>query len=317
MKKILLTVFALVLALSCFVACGTTENTTAAETTTEGTGNVETPTEKNYSLVVVMDSAVNATSNKVSNTVLALVIDADNKIVAARFDAVDATPALDADGNLVAVTSVQTKVEQGDAYTGMAAGSWAKQTKAFEDAIVGKTADEVASLDMTLVAGCTMASTPATFKALVAKAFASTNKVSFKTSETVTVGVAVSTAVKNGKGGKITVGSDVAGTVLAGGKVVATMIDSCEQSFTVEEGAIVAGTLAVSKNDQGEGYTGMPAGPWYKQAQAFADSTVGKTVAELADLETVSDALAAAGCTMQNTTAGYKTTIIAAAGYAR
>ena len=131
MKKILLTVLALVLALSCFVACGTTENTTAAETTTEGTGDVETPTEKNYSLVVVMDSAVNATSNKVSNTVLALVIDAGNKIVAARFDAVDATPALDADGNLVAVTSVQTKVEQGDAYTGMAAGSWAKQTKAF------------------------------------------------------------------------------------------------------------------------------------------------------------------------------------------
>ena len=61
----------------------------------------------------------------------------------------------------------------------------------------------------------------------------------------------------------------------------------------------------------------MPAGPWYKQAQAFANSTVGKTVAELANLETVSDALAAAGCTMKNTTAGYKTTIIAAAGYAR
>ena len=56
---------------------------------------------------------------------------------------------------------------------------------------------------------------------------------------------------------------------------------------------------------------------WAKQAQAFANSTVGKTVAELADLELVSDALAAAGCTMQNTTGGYKTTIIAAAGYAR
>ena len=35
------------------------------------------------------------------------------------------------------------------------------------------------------------------------------------------------------------------------------------------------------------------------------------------DVGTVNDALAAAGCTMQSTTAGYKTTIIAAAGYAR
>ena len=61
----------------------------------------------------------------------------------------------------------------------------------------------------------------------------------------------------------------------------------------------------------------MPAGPWYKQAQAFANSAVGKTAAELENLETVSDALAAAGCTMENTTAGYKATIIKAAGNAR
>jgi hypothetical protein len=61
----------------------------------------------------------------------------------------------------------------------------------------------------------------------------------------------------------------------------------------------------------------MPAGPWYKQAQAFSNSTVGKTVAELENLDTVSDELVAAGCTMQNTTAGYKATIIKAAGYAK
>ena len=102
------------------------------------------------------------------------------------------------------------------------------------------------------------------------------------------------------------------------------MLDSVEQTFTVADGALVADTLAVSKNDQGDSYGGgsaekpaMPAGSWAKQAQAFANSAVGKTVAELANLETVSDALKAAGCTMKNTTAGYKVTIIAAAGYAR
>ena len=270
---------------------------------------------KDYTLVVVTDSSID-NNNKVSNYVLTLVIGADNKIVAARFDCADITPALDEAGALIAQTSVATKVEQGASYA-MTGGSWAEQAKAFEDAIVGKTADEVASLDLTLVAGCTMPYSPYTFKALVAKAFASTLKVSFSTADTITVGTAINSAVKSGKGGKVAVGSDFAGVVMANGKVVATMIDSCEQSFTIAEGALVAPeTAAVSKNDQGEGYV-MPAGTWYKQAQAFADSTVGKTAAELENLETVSDALAAAGCTMQNTTGGYKTTIIAAVGYAR
>ena len=268
-----------------------------------------------YNLVVVTDSAVNESNNKVSNTVLALVIDADGKIVAARFDCAEVTPSL-VDGAIANVDSVITKVEKGDGYTGMAAGSWADQAKAFEDYLIGKTAAEVADMDTadkTLIAGCTMSSSKATFKALVAKAFASTLKVEFKAAGDITVGAAISTKISGGK-----VSSDFAGVVLAGGKVAATMIDSCEQKFTVTDGAIVApATPAVSKNDQGESYSDMPAGAWYKQAQAFANSTVGKTVAELANLETVSDALAAAGCTMKNTTAGYKTTIIAAAGYAR
>ena len=270
---------------------------------------------RTYNLVVVTDSAVNESNNKVSNTVLALVIDADGKIVAARFDCAEVTPSL-VDGAIANVDSVITKVEKGDEYAGMTAGSWADQAKAFEDYLIGKTAAEVAAMDTadkTLIAGCTMSSSKATFKALVAKAFASTLKVEFKAAGDITVGAAISTKISGGK-----VSSDFAGVVLAGGKVAATMIDSCEQKFTVTDGAIVApATPAFSKNDQGESYSGMPAGAWYKQAQAFANSTVGKTVAELANLETVSDALAAAGCTMKNTTAGYKTTIIAAAGYVR
>ncbi len=275
-------------------------------------GNQNDPVEKTYTLAIAVDSAVSSNNNKVSNTALVLVLDEAGKIVAARFDSSEVTPTAGEEGNLAAVASVQTKVEKGDDYTGMAAGSWAKQTKAFEDYIVGKTPAEVATLDTSLIAGCTMASSTATFKALVAKAAASTQKVTFKTTEAITTGVAISTAVS---GKKVT--ADFAGTVMAGGKVVATMIDSCEQSFTVEEGVVVAGELKVSKNEQGEAYSGMPAGPWYKQAQAFANSTVGKTAAELENLETVSDALAAAGCTMKNTTAGYKATIIKAVGYAR
>lgn len=295
------------------------EETTPAETTPAATTPAETtpdntPVAKDYKLVVVTDSAIS--SGKVSNHALALVIGADGKIVAARFDCAEITPELDEGGNLIAQASVATKVELGDDYN-MGSGNWAEQTAAFEAALVGKTIEEAAAIDTTLVAGCTMPYTPFTFKALLTKAGTSELKVSFSTADPITVGLAIDSAVANS--GSVT--SDFAGIVIAGNKVVATMLDSCEQKFTVEDGELVAPeTPAVSKNDQGENYgdgQSMAAGAWYKQAQAFANSTVDKTVAELADLETVSDALAAAGCTMQYTTAGYKATIIKAAGYAR
>ena len=312
MKRTIALVLVLTLSLFCFAACK------------KDKGNDE----KTYSVAIATDSAVK--NGKVTNTALVLVIDADNKIAAARFECAEVTAALNEDGTIKEVATVDTKVEQGDSYGGgsaekpaMPAGSWAKQTKAYEDAIVGKTADEVANLDAALHAGCTMKNTVPTFKALVAKAFASTTKVTFKTTEAITTGIAIDTSVKNSKG-KAAVSSDIAGVVMAGGKVAACMLDSVEQTFAVADGALVADALAVSKNDQGDSYGGgsaekpaMPAGSWAKQAQAFANSAVGKTVAELANLETVSDALKAAGCTMKNTTAGYKATIIAAAGYAR
>ena len=317
MKKIVSLLIALLLIVTALAACGEKEND--GNTTPDNNGN-NTPVEKTYTLAIAVDSAVSA-KNKVTNTALVLVLDDAGKIVAARFDCSEVTPALNDDGSVKTVDSVATKVEQGDAYTGMPAGSWANQTKAFENFLVGKTPAEVAALDTSaesvkgetpLVAGCTMTSSVPAFQALVAKAAASTQKVTFKTSEAITVGVAISTAVTAKK-----VTADFAGIVMAGGKVVASMIDSCEQSFTVAEGAITFGAVAVSKNEQGDAYSGMPAGPWYKQAQAFANSAVGKTAAELENLETVSDALAAAGCTMKNTTAGYKATIIKAAGNAR
>lgn len=312
MKKFLSLMLVLVLALSVLAGCGKTDDT--QNDNTNDTGNNNTA-EKTYFLAVVVDSSFGKDVGKVSNVALALVIDDANKVVAARFDSVEPVAKLDAQGALVPVASHDSKVELGENYK-MPKGSWADQAKAFENAIVGKTADEVANLDSSLYAGCTMQTTTPIFKALVAKAFAYTNKVAFTTAETFTTGIAVDASVANGKGGKISVGCDVAGVVMAGGKVVACAIDSVEQSYTVAEGALVAGALAVSKNEQGESYK-MPNGTWVKQAQVFANSTVGKTAAELANLEVVSDALAQAGCTMQNTTAGYKTTIISAVSYAR
>ena len=129
----------------------------------------ETPADKTYTLALAVENSV-GDDNKVTNYVVALLLDDAGKIVAARLDCVETTPSV-VDGAIADVASVLSKVEQGDNYA-MTSGSFAKQTKAFEDAIVGKTAAEVAALDTTLVAGCTMPYSPASFKVVVAGAIA-------------------------------------------------------------------------------------------------------------------------------------------------
>ena len=294
MKKIVSLLIALLLVVTALAACANKEKT--------------------YTVAIAVDSAVSA-KNKVTNTALVLVLDDAGKIVAARFDSSEATPELNEDNTVKTMDSVATKVEKGDAYTGMPAGSWAKQAKAYEDYIVGKTPAEVAALDTSLIAGCTMESSVATFQALVAKAAASTQKVTFKTSEAITAGVAISTAVTANK-----VTADFAGIVMAGGKVVASMIDSMEGKYTLAIGEDQKLTVTLSsypgtKNEQGDAYNMVTYGgaiaEWYVQAQTYANTTVGKTVAELADLAVEG----VAGCTMG--VDGYKAALVRAAGYVR
>ena len=278
------------------------------------------PTAKTYTLVVVTDSDVTPSYGKaqVANHVLALVYDEDGKIVDARLDCAQIQPTLNENGEIVTLDSVPTKVELKEEYGPMPAGTWYVQSAAFEALIIGKTAEEVAALAVEDVyaAGCTMVGTTPVFLELVAKAFAYENTVTFTTAEDFKLGVAATSTVGASRGG-VAVTSNFAGVVVVGDTVAAVMLDVVEQKYTIVDGALVAPeTPAVSKNDQGEGYTGMPAGPWYKQARAFAASAVGKTVAELADLELTSEALVAAGCTMQGT-ADYKAPLLAAAGYAK
>lgn len=320
MKKIIAIVLLLALVACSLVACKKTEDTPATPD--------NTPVAKDYKLAVVVDEGL-ATVSKGGATViaLALVWDAEGKIVAARFDSVQPKFALNADKtDIVAVDRVDTKVELGDGYTGMS-DSWKNEAAAFEAFLVGKTAAEIAALefvvdgaDAGLVAGCTMKSSMPVFKALVAEAFAYERAVSFSTSETVTLGLAIDCAVSGSvaNGGKIT--ADVAGVAVAGGKVVASMIDSMEGKYTLAIGEDQKLTVTLSsypgtKNEQGDAYNMVTYGgaiaEWYVQAQTYANTTVGKTVAELADLAVEG----VAGCTMG--VDGYKAALVRAAGYVR
>ena len=267
-------------------------------------GEENTPVEKTYTLALAVDTTVGE-DNKVSNYVAALILDESNKVVAVRIDCVETTPEV-AEGAIVDVASVASKVAQGDSYL-MTSGSFAKQTKAFEDAIVGKTADEVAALDMTLVSGCTMPYSPFSFKAVVAKAFASNNKTTFKTTETLTLGVAADMSIS---GGKVTTYYSAA--VVIGGKIVADIIDCNEVAFTVVEGAAVAGEYAGTKVEQGDKYM-MTSGSFAKQTEAFEKAVVGKTADEVAAL----DMTLVSGCTMPYSPFSFKAVVANAIANAR
>ena len=290
----------------------------------------ETPVEKTYTLSVVVDEGLGSVNarGKATAIALALVYDADGKIVAARLESIEPGLALNADKtDLLAVDRVTTKVETGDAYNAMGVGPWYKQAKAFEDFLVGKTAAEVAALDTSaenvqagnIVAGCTMTSSTPVFQKLVAEAFAYQRNVTFKTASTdIKLGLAVDTTVSGSVAKGATIAADFAAVAVVDGKVAAAMLDSAEAKYDLaiaeEKLTITLKEYKGTKNEQGDAYDSykpMAGGRWYAQAQAYADSTVGKTAAELSGIATEG----VAGCTIA--TEGYKAALVRAAGYAR
>ena len=261
---------------------------------------------KEYSLAFAVETSVGE-DNKVSNYVAVLVLDANDKIVAARIDCVETTATLNAEGTAVAdVASVTSKVELGDNYK-MKSGNFAQQTKAFEDAIIGKTAEEVANLDTSLIAGCTMPYSPFSFKAVVAKAFASTNKTTFKATKDFTLGVAATMSISENKASAY-----YAGTVVADGKILASIIDCNEVSFTVENGTIAAGEYKGTKVELGDNYK-MKSGSFAQQTEAFENAIVGKTSEEVANL----DMSLVSGCTMPYSPFSFKAVVAKAIANAR
>ena len=304
------------------------------------------PAEADYKLgmgVVVSTESSKTGNAQVDATIAAVVTDAEGKIVSCRIDVAQNKMNV-TDGAVEADKTFKTKIELGNDY-GMAGKvdnngdgvmkEWFEQTAAFEAYVIGKTAADIAALqfvvdgaDAGLVAGCTMKASMPVFQSLVAKAFAYERNVTFKTSETVTLGLAIDAKISGNVADGAKINAEFAAVAIAGGKVVASMIDSAEATYSLEiaettgKGGAVSISLtatltkyAGTKNEQGDAYDSfspMASGRWYEQAQAFANTAVGKTVAELADLST--DKIEGS-CSIY--TGGYKAAIVRAAGYAR
>lgn len=322
MKKIIALVLVLSLSLLCFVACGNKDK--------DNNDDQNTPTEKNYTLAIGV--ATTQDGAEVSNTVAALILDSDNKIVACRIDTL-AIKATLTDG-IVDANTYKTKAELGKDYGmlsdwGSKLAEWDDQAKAFETYVVGKTQAEVNGIALNedgkptnadLTAGCTIAVND--FIKAVDNAFKSVRKVAFKSSETLTLGVSAVGTVANVKDKDknptpvASYTADYAATVIAGGKVIAAIIDSNEVTADIANNEIGTITNPGTKLEQGDSYGmvayGNAVAEWYAQAQAYANTAVGKTASEVAGLST--DKIEGS-CTMY--VGGYKVALEKAASYTR
>ena len=322
------------------------------------------PAEKEYKLgmgvVVSMDSSKTGNA-QVDATVATVVTDADGKIVACRIDVAQNKMAV-TDGAVDTAKAFETKMELGTRYNMAAYGSdndgdgrvleWDAQTKAFEQYVIGKTAAEVAAIELQevnahqiavdtalLTAGCTMQITD--FMAAIVKACNDEQGVAFKTAATFTLGVAAKTAAADSKAataeenGLVAMYTDFACAVVADGKVIATLNDAIQPKIAIDAaGEIVSKTFAGTKRELKEGYNMAAYGSdndgdgrvleWYVQSAEFSKYAAGKTAAEIAALETkevnahfvsADDALISAGCTMQIT--GIMAVVAQAANNAR
>ena len=289
MKKILSAIIVLTMILSMLVACN----------------NTETPVvEKDYALSIGVVVTEKTETLKATETVAAIVTDADGKIVLCRLDCVDYTAKYGEDGTLD-TTAPTSKVAAGSAYGTMPAGSWDEQGAALEQFVIGKTQAEVAATaldgttaaDADLKASCSI--NIVDLLAAIDKAFKSEHKVSFKSSaDAFTAGLNVIGTPKDSskddsKNVKFT--ATFSAAVMAEGKVVAAILDTAEVEFAgITEAGAASFSFGGTKRELGENYGMMPAGTWYTQVDAYAVAAIGKTADDIATLASEG----VAGCTI-------------------
>ena len=341
MKKVLSLVLVALMLVTVFAFAGC--NKTTDEGTTNAPETTETATLKfGLGIVTEMDEPKNADgdtngSATINTTAVAVLLDAEGKIVAVKADTLQADTAWTADGKGAAATEAKTKYELGAEYNMAAYGKkhdgsegkvleWFEQIDAFAATAKGKTVAEVKAF-MTedtyttgdlAAAGCTI-SVGSIMKALD-KAVA--NAADSKATADDKLNVAFATSIKNTdateeKDGSVEVNATiVAAVVNAEGKVVVAKTDVAQTKVAFDlAGASTTDTTAEikTKGELGDAYNMAAYGSkhdgsegavleWYAQAAAFDAALEGKTAADFAAFadETgyATGDLATAGCTI-------------------
>ena len=305
-------------------------------------------------IVVDIDSSTDTRAHVVS-TVATVVMDTTGKILLCRIDVADNkmyTDAIDpADYNF------RSKMELGDEYGmgsyGPSGIEWYKQAQAFENYVVGMTAEDVANIktqkpegsgsiisadDALLSAGCTIDISD--FIEAVKKACTDTNSMTFTAyPNSFTLGVAISSSAedsygyKDGRYSKIVMRSDFASAVICDEKILASLNDAIRPEFDIEYDYIFGVSFNglyrelkhLSDMVWGDNNNDGIILQWYQQSEAFSKHVVGMTADDVQNMQTAAnsagyqmstdDALLSAGCTIDITP--LKTVLAKAARYAR
>ena len=310
--------------------------------------------EKNYTLGLGLVYG-DVTNAQINATIATVVLDENGVIVACKIDAVQNKYTVT---DSVAFTNLLTKKELGYDYNMAAYGhslignptvkEWFEQAAAFEAWCVGKTIAEVeamatqtmdngyiisADADL-LAAGCTISITD--FIAAVVKAGNDEQSMSFSTAGEISLGLGVNSA-DNGSTGDdleatVKMNIDFAAVAYVGDVIVATLNDATQPQVKLEDGVVIGKDKLITKRELKEGYNMAAYGSdnngdgivleWYIQSAELSKYLTGKTIAEVAALETTlvnghyistDDVLLTAGCTMQIT--GIQDVVLEAAGY--
>ena len=250
---------------------------------------------------------------QVDATCAVVVLDADGKIVACRIavaqNKMDVT-----DGQVDPEAEFLTKLEKGDAYGMKAYGNatyeWYEQAAAFEEYVVGKTADEISGMetvvneeghavttDETLYASCSISISE--FQEAIVKACNDEQGMSFTAEEGFKLGLAInstadeSVAATADAEGVVKMYSEFGAVVVdAEGKILAALTDATQPQIKIDAaGEIVETSFKGTKRELKEDYNMVAFSnatlEWYQQAQNFVEYAVGKTADELRGTETV------------------------------
>lgn len=311
MKKILSVALAVVMLFAVVALAGCSK----AETLKFGLGVVA-----NYGEAKNADGDTNG-AGQVNTTAVAVLLDADSKIVAIDVDTAQIATAWTAEGKVIATEDLRTKYEKGTDYNMAAYGKkhdgsegkpleWNAQADAFMATAKDKTLDEVKALmandgyaqgDLA-TAGCTINVTE--FVAALEKAIA--NAADSAATAECALNVALVAANSHSsadateeKEGVAQIDTTVvAAAVDADGKVVVAKTDCTQGKVTFDAKGVVtlaADATIATKLEQGDNYNmakygkkhdgseGQPL-EWYAQAAEFDKALVGKTAADFAAL---------------------------------
>lgn len=314
MKKALIMLL-VVCSVFCFVSCNkkTTETTTTTTTTTTATKTAQT---YKFGMSIVFDDGQSTDTQVAYDAVCAVVVtDANGKIVACQIDdAQNKMSTTEVDAEKTFKSKYELQYDYNMVKYSEATNEWFQQVDAFEQYVIGKTADEVAAIqtrtrgadephpgyvvaaDETLFASCSIQITE--FIEAVVKACNDSKAKTFSTADTFTVGVAInstaeeSTVATTDADGVIKMYAEFAGAVVGSdGKILAALTDAIQPQFSVNaDGEVTGKTWKGTKKELEYDYNMVKyseaTNEWFQQATAFEDYCAGKTADEVANLPT-------------------------------